>query len=52
MGRDDQAMPSAARGGLVVVPGGEVAHGGKLIDFPDFTRGRWKTTAPLPVYGA
>ena len=29
-----------------------VARGGKLIDFPDFTRGRWKTTPPLPVYGA
>ena len=28
-----------------------VAHGGKQVEFPDFTRGRWQTTAPLPVYG-
>ncbi len=29
-----------------------VARGGKLVDFPDFTRGKWKTTPPLPLYGA
>ncbi len=29
-----------------------VAHGGKLVEFPDFTRGKWKTAPPLPVYGA
>ena len=29
-----------------------VAHGSKLVEFPDFTRGKWKKTAPLPVYGA
>jgi predicted dehydrogenase len=29
-----------------------VAHGGKPIDFPDFTHGQWKQTSPLPVYGA
>ncbi|HOC56140.1 MAG TPA: Gfo/Idh/MocA family oxidoreductase [Verrucomicrobiota bacterium] len=29
-----------------------VARGGKLVEFPDFTRGKWKTTPPLPVYAA
>lgn len=29
-----------------------VAHHGKLIAFPDFTRGKWKTNPPLAVYGA
>ena len=28
-----------------------VARGGKLVEFPDFTRGRWKKTSPLPIYG-
>jgi len=28
-----------------------VAHGGKLVEFPDFTRGQWKKTPPLLVYG-
>ncbi|HOX59523.1 MAG TPA: Gfo/Idh/MocA family oxidoreductase [Candidatus Paceibacterota bacterium] len=28
-----------------------VAHGGKAVEFPDFTRGKWKTTRPLPIYG-
>ena len=22
------------------------------VDFPDFTRGRWKTRSPLPIRGA
>jgi len=29
-----------------------VAHGGRLVEFPDFTRGRWEKTPPLPIYGA
>ena len=29
-----------------------VARGGKVVEFPDFTRGRWKKEAPLAVYGA
>jgi predicted dehydrogenase len=29
-----------------------VAHHGKPVAFPDFTRGKWKTTAPLGIYGA
>jgi predicted dehydrogenase len=29
-----------------------VAHGGKLVEFPDFTRGRWSKTPPSAVYGA
>jgi len=29
-----------------------VAHGGRRVEFPDFTRGQWKKTPPLPVYGA
>ena len=29
-----------------------VAHGGKPVEFPDFTRGKWKKTPPLPIYGA
>ena len=28
-----------------------VAHGGKPVEFPDFTRGKWKQNAPLPIYG-
>jgi predicted dehydrogenase len=29
-----------------------VAHHGKQVAFPDFTRGKWKTNPPLPIYGA
>jgi predicted dehydrogenase len=29
-----------------------VAHGSKPVAFPDFTRGQWKQTPPLPIYGA
>jgi len=29
-----------------------VAHKSKPIDFPDFTRGRWKTRTPLGIIGA
>jgi hypothetical protein len=29
-----------------------VTHHGKPVDFPDFTRGKWRTNPPLPVYGA
>jgi predicted dehydrogenase len=29
-----------------------VAKGSQLIEFPDFTSGKWKTNPPLPVYGA
>ena len=28
-----------------------VAKGGKPVEFPDFTRGRWKQRAPLGIYG-
>ena len=26
-----------------------VAQNGASVEFPDFTRGNWKTTAPLPI---
>jgi predicted dehydrogenase len=29
-----------------------VAHRSRPIDFPDFTRGRWKTTPPIGIIGA
>ena len=29
-----------------------VANGSKPIDFPDFTRGKWKTAEPWPIVGA
>lgn len=29
-----------------------VAQNSAILDFPDFTRGTWKTNPPLPVYGA
>ena len=29
-----------------------VASRSRSMDFPDFTRGRWKTTPPLPIVGA
>ncbi len=29
-----------------------VAKKGQQVEFPDFTGGRWKTAAPVPVYGA
>lgn len=29
-----------------------VAHGGRPIDFPDFTRGRWKTNPPIGIIEA
>jgi predicted dehydrogenase len=29
-----------------------VAHGSKPVEFPDFTRGQWKKTPPLALYGA
>jgi predicted dehydrogenase len=29
-----------------------VARHGKPVEFPDFTRGKWKNNPPIPVYGA
>jgi predicted dehydrogenase len=29
-----------------------VAKGGQPVAFPDFTKGKWKTNPPAPVYGA
>ena len=29
-----------------------VAHHSQPVEFPDFTRGRWRSNPPLPVYGA
>jgi hypothetical protein len=29
-----------------------VAHHSKPVEFPDFTRGKWKKNPPIPVYGA
>jgi hypothetical protein len=29
-----------------------VAHASKPVTFPDFTRGHWKKTPPVPIYGA
>ncbi|MCP4645759.1 MAG: Gfo/Idh/MocA family oxidoreductase [bacterium] len=29
-----------------------VAKGAETLEFPDFTTGKWRTTAPLPIYGA
>jgi predicted dehydrogenase len=29
-----------------------VAHHGKPVAFPDFTRGGWKKNPPMPIYGA
>ncbi len=29
-----------------------VANGGRPVEFPDFTGGKWKTNPPVPVYGA
>jgi predicted dehydrogenase len=29
-----------------------VAKGGQPVEFPDFTKGKWKGNPPLPVYGA
>ena len=29
-----------------------VAEKSRPMDFPDFTRGRWKTTAPIGILGA
>jgi predicted dehydrogenase len=29
-----------------------VARGGKPVEFPDFTRSKWKRNPPLPIYGA
>lgn len=29
-----------------------VANSGAVVDFPDFTQGKWKEREPVPVYGA
>jgi predicted dehydrogenase len=29
-----------------------VAQNGAVVDFPDFTQGKWKSRAPVPIYGA
>jgi hypothetical protein len=29
-----------------------VANSGAVVDFPDFTQGKWKERKPVPVYGA
>jgi predicted dehydrogenase len=29
-----------------------VAQGGAPVEIPDFTRGKWETNSPLPIYGA
>jgi predicted dehydrogenase len=29
-----------------------VAKNGGLVEFPDFTKGKWETNAPIPIHGA
>jgi hypothetical protein len=29
-----------------------VANKSRSVDFPDFTRGKWKTNAPIPIFDA
>ncbi len=40
---------AAAWSAIVPLSEDSVAKGGKQVEFPDFTRGRWKSRPPLPV---
>jgi len=42
---------AAAWSAIVPLSIESVAANGAVLDFPDFTQGKWKTTPPLPVYG-
>jgi predicted dehydrogenase len=46
---DQDVYDAAALSAVVELSCRSVAHRGEPVEFPDFTRGRWKTAAPLPI---
>src|SRR5262252_5105653 len=46
---DMNVYDAAALSAVVHLSVQSVAHKAAAVDFPDFTRGRWKTTPPLPI---
>lgn len=49
---DQDVYDAAAWSAVSALSEWSVAHKGNSIDFPDFTRGSWKTTKPLGIVGA
>ncbi len=43
---------AAAWSAIVPLSIDSVARGGALVEFPDFTEGRWRSNEPLGIYGA
>lgn len=46
---DQNIYEGAAWSSLLPLTAHSIAQGGMPVEFPDFTRGDWKTTAPLAV---
>jgi hypothetical protein len=46
---DMNVYDAAALSAVVHLSVQSVAHKAAAVDFPDFTRGRWKTTPPLAI---
>jgi hypothetical protein len=46
---DMNVYDAASLSAVVHLSAQSVAHRAASVDFPDFTRGRWKTTPPLPI---
>lgn len=44
---DQDVYDAAAWSAIIPLSGRSVAMGGKPVDFPDFTRGKWQTREPL-----
>jgi hypothetical protein len=49
---DQNVYDAAAWSAIAELTERSVAEGSRPVEVPDFTRGRWKTTAPLPIVGA
>jgi hypothetical protein len=49
---DQNVYDAAAWSAIAELTERSVAEGSRPVAVPDFTRGRWKSTAPLPIVGA
>jgi predicted dehydrogenase len=49
---DQNVYDAAAWSAIAGLTERSVAEGSRPVEVPDFTRGRWKTTPPLPIVGA
>lgn len=46
---DQNVYEGASWSSLLPLTARSIAQGGMSVEFPDFTRGDWKTTMPLAV---